>query len=338
MTRLHGALQRATDGKAPILPPGTEAVAGTGTDASQPTFSVPWALDGEGDPAPGSRPEPTAAATARDSQTGLVSRVAKRSTASNRSGVEEKLVGWKAAEGQASFSAAVEQYRKLAGALHYAQAERGLKAIVVTSANPGEGKSLTASNLALTLSQSFQRQVLLIDGDLRRPSLHELFGVSNVAGLSDGLLRSATPKLTVHELSPRLSILPSGPPTEDPTGKLTSDQLRQVLEEARARYDWVIFDTPPIGVASDARLLSEIADGVVLVVEAGKTGYPDLLRAVETIGRERVIGVVLNRVRHISGGNYYYSNYYSNNPQRPAAPKTIARRLWERIVKRRSGL
>jgi capsular exopolysaccharide synthesis family protein len=232
--------------------------------------------------------------------------------------VEEKLVGSTASDGRPDFSVAVEQYRKLAAALHHAQADRGLKAIIVTSANPGEGKSLTASNLALTLSESYQRRVLLVDGDLRRPSLHDIFGVPNRAGLSDGLARNSILEIAVREISPRLSILPSGPALEDPTGQLTSDQMRQFLDEARASYDWVIFDTPPIGLVSDAKLLAEIVDGVVLVVEAGKTGYPDLLRAVDTIGREHVLGVVLNRLPHEPGNTYYSSYYY----QRQKTPKT----------------
>jgi capsular exopolysaccharide synthesis family protein len=223
--------------------------------------------------------------------------------------------------GEATFSAAVEQYRKLAASLHYAQSARGVKAIIVTSAIPGEGKSLTASNLALTLSGSYQRRVLLIDGDLRRPSLHEIFGVPNMAGLSDGLVRRSIREIAVRSVAPRLSLLPSGPPIDDPTGRLTSDQMKRVLDEARARYDWVIFDTPPIALVSDAKLLSEMVDGVVLVVEAGRTGYPALLRAVETIGRGRVIGVVLNRAEPIPGARDGYSNYYSDNGPRPTTSK-----------------
>ena len=317
MTRMHGALNRATDGKAPIFPPGVETAAGEGTDASQPGFSVPWALDAGASATPDSRSDSTEDVAAPEGRRGFTS-LATRPAGTTRLEVEEKLVGSTASDGRANFSVAVEQYRKLAAALHHAQADRGLKAIIVTSANPGEGKSLTASNLALTLSESYQRRVLLVDGDLRRPSLHDIFGVPNKRGLSDGLARNSILEIAVREISPRLSILPSGPAIEDPTGMLTSDQMRQVLERARDSYDWVIFDTPPIGLVSDATLLAEMVDGVVLVVEAGKTGYPDLLRAVDTIGRERVLGVVLNRLKHISGGNYSYSNYYV----RPKAPKT----------------
>ena len=320
MTRMHGALNRATDGKAPILPPGVETSAGEGTDSSQPGFSVPWTLDAGARATPGSGPDATDDEAAPEGRTEFTS-LATVPSEPSPPGVEEKLVGWTGTDQQGNFSVAVEQYRKLAAALHHAQADRGLKAIIVTSANPGEGKSLTASNLALTLSQSYQRRVLLVDGDLRRPSLHNLFGVPNLAGLSDGLAHNSIQAIAVREISPRLSILPSGPPIEDPTGKLTSGQMRRVLDEARASYDWVIFDTPPIGLVSDARLLSEMVDGVVLVVEAAKTGYPDLLRAIDSIGRERVLGVVLNRLQHDPGRAYYYTSYYHRKASGKSLPE-----------------
>ena len=315
MTRMHGALSRATDGKAPILPPGVETSAGEGTDSSQPGFSVPWTLGPGANATPGTGPDAIDDSTAPEGRTEFTS-LATVPSEPSPPGVEEKLVGWTGTDQQGNFSVAVEQYRKLAAALHHAQADRGLKAIIVTSANPGEGKSLTASNLALTLSQSYQRRVLLVDGDLRRPSLHSLFGVPNLAGLTDGLAHNSIQAIAVREISPRLSILPSGPPIEDPTGKLTSGQMRRVLDEARASYDWVIFDTPPIGLVSDARLLSEMVDGVILVVEAAKTGYPDLLRAIDSIGRERVLGVVLNRLQHDPGRAYYYTSYYRQKSQK----------------------
>jgi capsular exopolysaccharide synthesis family protein len=152
--------------------------------------------------------------------------------------------------------------------------------------------------------------VLLIDADLRRPSLHDIFGVPNRTGLSDGLARDSVQGLPVLELSTRLSILPSGQPMEDPTGALTSHQMRRVLDEARARYDWVVIDTPPIGLLSDAKLLAEMVDGIVLVVEAGKSNYQDLLRAIDSIGRERLVGAVLNRLQSVPGSSRYYASYY----------------------------
>ena len=189
----------------------------------------------------------------------------------------------------------VEQYRKLAGVLHHAQLGKKIKIVMVTSAVAGEGKSLTATNLALTFSESYRRTVLLIDGDLRRPTLHETFQVPNTSGLSDGLSANREEKLSLVQVSPRLTLLTAGRPDPDPMSGLTSERMKRVLDEAATRFDWVIIDTPPVGLLPDARLLAEMADTTLFVIRAAKTPYPLIRRAMESIGRERIFGVVLNR-------------------------------------------
>jgi len=214
-----------------------------------------------------------------------------------------------------------EQYRRLAAALHQAQRTNGFKVAMVASAVAGEGKTLTASNLALTLSESYRRNVLLVDGDLRRPSLHTVFQVDGAPGLSDGLTSAEEPKLPLHRISPRLTVLPAGRPTSDPIGALTSDRMRRLIEEAREVFDWVILDTPPIGLLTDAALLSSMADGVVLVIKAGSTQYDMVNRAVDLIGRDRLLGVVLNRATEMPNRSTYdYSKYYysANTTELPA--------------------
>jgi capsular exopolysaccharide synthesis family protein len=183
---------------------------------------------------------------------------------------------------------------------------------MVASAVAGEGKSLTAANLALTLSESYRRNVLLIDADLRRPSLHSIFQVSGAPGLSDGLISVEEPKLPLHRLSSRLTVLPAGRPTSDPIGAITSERMRRLVEEAREVFDWVIIDTPPVGLLTDASLLASMADGVLLVVKAESTPFDLVNRAVDALGRERMLGVVLNRAReqaHQSSYDYY--KYYT---------------------------
>ncbi len=205
-----------------------------------------------------------------------------------------------------------EQYRRLAAALHQAQRTSGFKVVMVASAVAGEGKTLTASNLAMTLSESYRRDVLLVDADLRRPSLHLVFQVPGEPGLSDGLVTPDEPKLPLHRVSERLAILPAGKPTSDPIGALTSERMRRLIDEAREVFDWVVIDTPPVGLLSDAALLSSMADGVVLVVKAESTPHEMVNRAVQAIGRERVIGTVLNRAREQSTqANYDYYKYYA---------------------------
>jgi len=168
---------------------------------------------------------------------------------------------------------------------------------------------LTACNLALTLSASYKRQVLLIDGDLRRPSVHDLFGLPNHSGLSEWLKSTGTARLMFQQLSETLWVLPSGQPEPDPMGGLTSDRMRQLLRESVAPFDWVIIDTPPVGLLPDANLLAATADAVVMVIRAGVTPFAMLQRAFESVGRERIAGAVLNgsdaAPLHGSYGKYY---------------------------------
>ena len=202
-----------------------------------------------------------------------------------------------------------EQYRKLAAQLHQMQALRGVKVVMLTSAMPGEGKTLTAVNLALTLSHSFGRRVLLIDADLRRPTIHELFGVANTSGLSDAL--QADRPLPVLQVRPRRAVVVAGPAQSDPMKTLTSDRMRQVLVEARESFDWVVVDTPPVSLLPDAHLLGPIVDFTVLVVASDRTSYDLAQHAADVIGQDRLAGIVLNRAeeRNIETGDAYYSYY-----------------------------
>jgi capsular exopolysaccharide synthesis family protein len=203
-----------------------------------------------------------------------------------------------------------EQYRRLASVLHRAQESHGLKVVMVTSALQGEGKTLTASNLALTLSDSYQRRVLLIDADLRRPMLHTVFQVNNSSGLNRLASAQQQERLVVRAVSPRLSLLPAGPPTGDPMAGLTSQRMKRVIDEAREEFDWVIVDTPPVVLLTDANLLSAMVDGALLVVRAGSTPHDLVTRAIAALGRDRILGVVLNRAEHQPHAAAGYYQYY----------------------------
>jgi len=205
-------------------------------------------------------------------------------------------------------TASREQYRRLAASLHHAQA-KGTKVVMLSSAVMGEGKTLTASNLALTLSESYQKQVLLIDADLRRPSLHSIFRVPDSSGLSEGLLDTADASVPVHQVSSRLAVLTAGRPTSDPIAGLTSPRMRRLLDEARAAFDWIILDTPPVAMLPDANLLSAMVDGAIVVVRAGMTPCDLVQRALAAIGRERVLGIVLNQAMWQTGVSEYYYYY-----------------------------
>ena len=201
-----------------------------------------------------------------------------------------------------------EQYRRLAAILHDAQSTAGLQVVMVTSAVAGEGKTLTASNLALTFSESYQKRVLLIDGDLRRPTLHSVFRLDTASGLADGLLSTGETKMLVRQVSSRLAVLPAGRPSSDPMAGLTSDRMKRLLDEARQSFDWVVLDTPPVMLLPDAHLMSSMVDGVVLVVRAEATPHELVRRATDAIGRSRILGVVLNRAE-VSGQHDHYQYY-----------------------------
>jgi len=206
--------------------------------------------------------------------------------------------------------AAVEQYRRLAAALIHAQTEHGIKVVMVTSAVAGEGKSLTAANLAVTLAHSYKRSTLIIDTDQRDPSQHQIFHVANSGGLSDYLRGGdGTPAATV-QLAQGLALLPAGKPVNDPMGGLTSARMKQLMTVAADSFDFVIVDAPPAALIPDASVLAPIVDAIVLVIAAGSTQFEAIEHAIEAIGRERILGTVLNRVENSSLTRYGYGYSY----------------------------
>jgi len=229
--------------------------------------------------------------------------------------------------GQHPNTTLVEQYRHLAAALHHAQLKSGARTVMVASAVESEGKTTTAVNIALTLSHSHRRQVLLIDADLRRPSIHGMLHLSNRAGLTETLRTVAhKTKLPLHKLSPTLTVMTAGKPNQDPMSLLVSDMMRNFIAEAAQEYDWIIIDTPPVALLSDANLLSSMVDAALLVVRAEATPYPLVRRAVEAIGADKILGVVLNRAKRseIAVGYGYYYGYGYNY----ATARRPERRWW----------
>lgn len=209
---------------------------------------------------------------------------------------------------------ASEQYRRLAAILHHAQADTSMRVVMVTSAISGEGKSLTTANLALTLTRSYERRVLLVDADLRRPTLHTFFTLEGVRGVNEYVQSRGAKPLNLIKVAPRLTLLPAGRPDSDPLGALTSDTMRRLVQEARDQFDWVLIDTPPIGLLPDAGLLGSMVDGALLVVRAGHSPYDLIKRAIESVGRERVLGLVFNGAQTSRRyGNDYYGYYGKSN-------------------------
>jgi protein-tyrosine kinase len=291
MGRLDEALRRAA------TPASVAATVGATRDDP---FTSPWGLDERGPAAaPEVQPLVTVATTASAAST--VRDDLGTGTAVHPAG-EAALVPatdrWhqRLAVSEETEPVLVEQFRRLAATLIHSQRTAPLKVVMVTSALPEEGKTLTAVNLALVLSGSFRRRVLLIDADLRHPKITLSVDATVDYGLGEAVKADGGRKPPLVQLTDTLTLLPAGRRDPDPLSGLTSARMQQLLQEASATFEWVIVDTPPIAAAADASLLCAMADATVLVVRAVRTPYEAIDQAIEGIGRERIIGVVLNGV------------------------------------------
>jgi len=201
-----------------------------------------------------------------------------------------------------------EQFRSLRTRLLEAGERENKRAFVITSAGAGEGKTLTALNLAWLLAQSDGSTALLIDADLRQPCAADYLGIQTEFGLSEVLTGDSRLTQAIVKLQPAgLHILPGGAAREDVAELLSGPRFGRLLEEARKLFDYIIIDAPPLGVFTDANLLINRADAALLVVRAAVTKYSAVERLLEQLPRERMLGVVLNRAeRKPEDTSYYY--------------------------------
>lgn len=194
-------------------------------------------------------------------------------------------------------SPACEQFRVLRTHLLQAREREGKRAFVITSAGVGEGKTLTALNLAWLLAQTDGATALVIDADLRRPCIADYLAVESEYGLSEVLTGEIKLAEAILKLQPSgLHLLPGGAAREDVAELLSGPRFGRLLDEARKLFDYIIIDAPPLGVFTDANLLINRADAALLVVRASKTRYAVVDELLEQLPRERMLGVVLNRV------------------------------------------
>ncbi|MCY9023236.1 CpsD/CapB family tyrosine-protein kinase [Priestia megaterium] len=205
-----------------------------------------------------------------------------------------------------------EQYRTIRTNIQFSGADQDIKSLILTSSGTAEGKSTTASNLAAVYAQQGLK-VLLIDADLRKPTVHYTFRLENHAGLTNVLTRQSTLGQAVQETEVRdLYVLTSGPIPPNPSELLASHQMEELLKEMKQQFDMVIFDTPPILAVADAQILANQVDASILVVSSGKTEKEAALKAKELLvhAKSKLLGAVLNN-RKADSGNYYY--YYGSN-------------------------
>lgn len=217
-----------------------------------------------------------------------------------------------------SHSAAAEAYRALRTSVLLSSAGRPPKTLLVTSAQPGEGKTTTAVNTAISLAQ-LGSEVLIIDADLRRPSVHKVFGADPSRGLSTYLSRDVDVDGLIQKQFPHLSVIASGPIPPNPAELISSERMQDLVNQLSERYDHIVIDSPPLINVTDPVILSTIVDGVMLVVSWGKSTRDACKRVrneLSSVGA-KVFGVVLNSVdfRREGRDEYYYYRYYSDYSQ-----------------------
>ncbi|MGQ0737278.1 MAG: GumC family protein [Acidobacteriota bacterium] len=204
-----------------------------------------------------------------------------------------------------------EAIRAIRTSVVFSSAEEGARSIVVTSSAPAEGKTVVSTNLAAALAQADQRTIV-VDADMRRPRVHDVFGWVQEPGLSNVLVGTAKLAEAIRKSSvPHLSVLPAGHIPPNPAELLGSTRFQELVAELRRQFDWIIIDAPPVMAVTDAALVGHKATGVVFVVGAEMTPRRHAAVAVEqlTAAKVRFIGAVLNRV-NVHGHGYYYSTYY----------------------------
>ena len=213
-----------------------------------------------------------------------------------------------------------ESYRAIRTNLQFAGAGKQMKYIAFTSSVPGEGKSTTISNIALTMAQD-GKKVLLIDNDLRKPRQHKIWGLLN-KGLTNMIAMGAPfDEVVQKDVFPNLDVLTSGPIPPNPSELLGSSKMNTILKEIGESYDYVLLDLPPILAVTDAAIVGNMADGVVLVVRSGLTVPEEAKESKKRLeaGHANILGVVLNGVpteKKGYGYGYYYYDYYDDNHEK----------------------
>jgi len=208
-------------------------------------------------------------------------------------------------------SAFAEEYRDLRTTLLHKSKKQRLRTIAIVSVAPEEGKSVTALNLAWLLAQTEGVRALLIDGDMRRPSICKYLGLDDRPGLSELLDGEIALKDALVKLEPSgLNLLPGGRARSDVAEQISGPNFAGMLDEIQRSFDFVIMDAPPLGVFVDAKVLIDQADGALLVLRRDFTNYKEIDRILEGLPRQRMLGVVLNQAEEtLISGRYYYDQY-----------------------------
>lgn len=296
MSRIHEALKKAEQDRIGT----TRTPAGAGTmEAPQPPVVAPERA--------ATKPvaEPRAATALLDALT--VETLLARCPASDWKQVAKPLVTAQAGDSQPGS----EEFRSLRSRLYQSRDTAPLRKVLITSPLPQEGKTYVAANLAHVIVRQRERRALLIDGDLRWSRLHSVLGTNPSPGLTE-YLRGEVDELAVVQRGAleNLFFIPGGKSVSNAAELIANGRLKILLDRLSPLFDWVILDSPPAVAMSDASLLAEMCDGVLMVIASGKTPFDVAQKAREQLKKFRLLGVVLNRVEPQFTGSHYYYGYY----------------------------
>ncbi len=210
-----------------------------------------------------------------------------------------------------------EEFRALRTRLNHLQSLQPLHTLVMTSPSPADGKSFVSTNLAITQAQLAGKRVLLADFDFHHPNIHKLFQIDSAPGITDYLLGAATLEDIMQKVEGlNLYVMTAGEHVSNPLELLNVRECKNLIDQVRDHFDWVILDSPPLLFAADASLLASTCDGTVLVVKIGSTTFDEVTRAIPSLAENNILGVVVNGAHR--GELYKYSYEYGYTSDRPA--------------------
>ena len=208
-----------------------------------------------------------------------------------------------------------EAFRTLRTNIQYSSIDNKIKTVLITSSGPGEGKTTTSSNLAVVMAQGGNKTIL-IDCDQRKPNVHRMFKLSNESGLSNMLVKENEMKIGIKQTEiPNLHILTAGTRPPNPAELLNSEKMRNFVKQLKEEYDFIILDTPPIVMVTDAQIVAQYTDGCLLVISSGEAERDAVIKAKGLLDKvnAKILGVVLNKVDSTKKGYYHYQYEYGEN-------------------------
>jgi capsular exopolysaccharide synthesis family protein len=223
-------------------------------------------------------------------------------------------------------SLAAEKFRFLGVRLRQLQQSRQLKKVLITSTIPQEGKTTVAANLACTLARRAQQRTLLLEGDLRRASVAQLFGLGKTSGICEWLQGERSPIASIYYLEgPGVWILPAGSTPRNPLELMQAGRLSALMDQLTAWFDWIVIDSPPVLPLADASIWMRLVDGILLVTRQGTTERKQLERGLEVLDKTKLVGTLLNSASNTIHPDYYYYNHRPAERKKSARAQLVAR-------------